>query len=1245
MNGKKSLISLVAALAISSSVYADSRATYLPLTTTTNDSSWTLFGVNGYSNGEPSNAIVGPTSFSSGLTELDDADATDDLATSGLSVSGGNLGALQGLSSSGLNSVKVGVDISGVTFQPTEAVRSMYIKVNSSTPNVKFYYKAALEGKTMEIILNNSTTTVYTVTISDQSTYNNAATAVVSSSNTTSTASDLSDIVTVVDANSSDNPINPENWDKTKHYQAYNTTDDSVTFYRFDSVAQEWKIFKNVNSTAANDFTKLNKGRAYWGRIDLGNANANLDTNDNDGATNLILGISGNTNQSQLPGAYVDDNNKSILAPGWNMLAFDDIKPYIRHAATGLVVSGVNNGEDLNITDESGVNVASLTLTGASAADIAKRINKDVESLRLRGFLPKAFYLKAFATNNANEIVLISDDKFGLRSASTIGAIKTLNNKDPFVNAASTAVANLSAAANTVYSVYGEYAVMMNVLTGAASADANASSGGTSKIIFGDSVNSDHAAIAITTAGTSTLGQAETNIEAEPTLTPQATQVDTNFDGTPDMLIVANDTPFYVRDDTFTRVFTIDTSNADGTKTFKVAGAATANIAPALNATPSAVATLINAQKATTKVLAGTNAANNKLIVFSTDANTLDLKDTVSATDDFLRTATSSDNVAKGAVKGVFSLDELSKKAVVQHAWVYTAFRENADVNATDGVTVNFNGISTDVNVTFDVNDTTSMTTAQRLDFFDRLVAEINKQAIAAGAHAYAYHDYTEAINDFTNTKVHIDGMDVNASSLTEADAGNDTGTILTSSGDTTAATAETLGTLNGDLVDDLKFNAVYTPNYAKYGPLYTMYDSGYDVLAILKATTDFNTTSITWDSIDLTRNEDDWFVQNEFNVFNVNLASGYWVYLADKTPNSIAISNPSFTPTYSYYFDNDTGRTTTNNIVGGQLRVTVDGLTDTSNTLAGRTSNVYAIVGGEEIQMKINSGTEYTADITKFESVDFKENANPISFTIRATDGKGKSVTLNDALKFDYAKPAAPTVTYPNASSAIFTSTSTDVKKFYVFKNAIPEDATARSAAVVADIDATGGTATSNICSNFNFGVLNTLRIVAADNADGSGNISDAAQIKYTSLFKGASVITHKNDGIVNKATLPTVYDDTCTLAATQPSGSENTGVSIKALVIGKTASIAYVADPNVSFNTNVAWDSIYTIGGTEVIQLQNVEVYAGDKFLIEYEGNLYEGTFPLSQAAADATIAAPTALTQVASDNTELVPATSTP
>ena len=1251
MNYKKGLFSIVAATLLSSSaVVADTSAVYLPLSTKDHDASWILFGVNGFSSGVPSTRSNGTTSFSTGMTELEDVKTDDNVATEGLYAGGDTtkpLGSLQALAEQKLTGLKIGVDIDGVTYEETEAVRSMYIKVNDSSPNVKFNYKSSLEGKKMEIMINGSTTKKYYVTISQDNTWSNAAVAS-EFTPTVDSSTGLSDIAAIFDANATDNPEDPKYWDKTKNLTTIANA-ASVTFYHFDAKSQQWKIFKNRNSGKANDFTSLEVGNAYWGRADVNNTKAK---NDNGGATALILGKSGFTSQSQLPQAYLDDSNNSKLSEGWNMVAFDQLKPNIRHSATGLILSDISADDNITITDASGVyTTEELLLHGGGTATDAKLINKKIESEKLRGILPEYFNVKAFYSA-ANTLVLVSNEKFQVAAPTGDIDVHTLRGQDPYdVNASAKTITDLHAQGPAV-SRYGEFALMMEPLVGKTSIDDNSTNGAFSQILFGDGKNADHTAIFITDSGASTLAKVEENIENDDALFTDvnATQVDTNFDGTADMLIVAAKNPFYVRDATYTRAFTYTSSatassiTVDGDKKKEVDIAANRAIADFTND--------INSTNSDTKVIAAYDG--DTVITSSTTLSTFDIRDAQSATVDYLKNTSSSLNLAKGAIKGVYSLSTIAKKPVVQYYWEVQGFNVSPDDNQ-DGVDVNISGTAVDVNVSNTTNitlDNGDSNTTGRKDFLDRVVAELNKQIVDLGYHGYASHDYTEEADNFETAKIIIAGVDVNGSEgqeyvLDTNASGAHTGGMYTGPKmvNANAKLVETLGNLSGDLVADLKFNAVYTPNYANYGPLYTMRDAGYDIKAMIKATTDMNSSRITWDSIDLTRNENDWFIQNEFNLFNVNMYAGYWVYLEPKVEKTITISNATFTPIYSYYFDLDDAHTTTNSIVGGQLKVNVEGLTDTTASLAGTASNVYAIVGGEEIQMKRNSSTVYSADITKYSSIDFKEMQSNIAFTIRATDGKGTYAKLDNAVSFDYAKPDTPTVTFPSAADAVFKTVAQDTAKMYVFKDYIPELSIERTNAIVDSFPVTNGSGSSKICSKFNFGELNTLKVVAVDGTGsfGTANVSNALEFKYISLFKGASILAH-TDGNGDKAITPSIYTTDCTLDPKQPDASknENNGVSVKALEDGKTVRIAYQAQVSVQDTKSIAWDSKYKLPGTSdddaIVQIQNVKEYKSKVFLLEYEGALYKAKFPASESAADDSTDHPIELTEVKPVNTSL-------
>jgi len=553
------------------------------------------------------------------------------------------------------------------------------------------------------------------------------------------------------------------------------------------------------------------------------------------------------------------------------------------------------------------------------------------------------------------------------------------------------------------------------------------------------------------------------------------------------------------------------------------------------------------------------------------------------------------------------------------------------------------------------------------LEMFDAVVAQANAMIKTAGTHAYASHDYTlpagvaaadplVASTAYTGT-ISITGVDVTDSlTFVVTDGGGTAANV--GSATAAAATGDNKVDISQALaVEDLKQNPIFSPNYAIYGPLYTLRDSGtgYDTRAILKATTEMDQATvagvINWDSIDLTRPENEWFANNEFNLFNINHNSGYWVYLEDKAADTVSVdTNGTFDKTYSHYFSNAINAAgsypTVNVMKYGQLRVTISGLND---TVAG---SAYAIVGGEEIQLRRTGVTdEFTANISQYGLISFTEGGTT-DVKVRAVNGKGEAVSVDSIVVIDYEKPTGVTASVANGTDITLSADANTTANFYVFTDNIPEDDTVRDTRLLNGPDsevplASGSTSVNfNACAKYTFGVENKLRIVATDGAKNVSNYSDAFPITYASLLKSATVIAHDPSTTDLKAQLGDVYDATCTKTTTQTLSTQNSGVSVASLDSAniKVARMSFQAIDGSSFDQSTAWTSNYEInnGDGAFIQVQNVPEYAGKPFFVEYDGSMYKGTFPLTKDAADGTIIDPTDLagTFSAANNTLLVP-----
>ena len=1273
MNYQKAIITLAVMLFMSISTKADGVATYLPLTTSTNDGSWIFFGVNGFSDGLASSRSAVAVGFSTDFVEVEDNDTQDSVGTWGLSASGAaqpatdNLLAVQGIDDSNLTTLKVAAEVIQ-PFVALEAVRSMYIRVDSVTPNVKIDYKSSMEGQTLEIF-KGATSPLYSVTISQDYTYNNSAEAVISVRVAASVVK-LSNIVDVIDYQFGENPLEPKYYSKAEHQDnsvSLSAPAKTATFYHFDAISQQWKIWDTHFSGVANDFTAFSKGDAYWGRIDIDDNPINNDgtigsgITDSDGndilGSGLVLGKSGDA----IPNvdAYKYDDNTSKLTDGWNMLAFDDNRPYIRHASTGLVVtSDTAVAGKIILTDFTAVNSIEIVLSANAVNVQATEINTAVEAEKLKGTLPKSFNIRAFASDtiaNPNRIIFISDAKFTIEdeeSANNITAVNTLTGDNPYneLSFNTTAINDLNSSVSgqkTATSVYGEYSLIVDIMTSdlvgestAATLDsAGAGSGSnySAKLAFGTSdkdytpiplnITDDQNPTAITTKA-SIESHALFNLQVSPSLSyGKAIELDSLNDGTEDKMIISSTTPFYIKDATYTRIFEYAEATGDGVRIFKVVGSHNAIIKPTAAQAIADVADSINdvADKDSedTGVYAGVD--DTKIVAVSTTLSTFDVKDLEDGNYAFLEETNSDANITKGAVAGVYALDTVTKMSLVQHSFSF----DNVDEpdNAADSIAISVGAgtaTATLASAAF-VADTTD--TAERLSYFDRIVATINADILTDKVHAFAFHDYTTADNNFTATKITIDGMNASSVAYTMVNGGGAVEAAPNAAVDKNALVVGTLGSSWTSITPDLKSNVIYAPNYTTYGPLYTIREAGYSIKAMLKATTDVIDTSIGWDAIDLTRDKEEWFKNNEFNLFSVDLNSAYWVYLASDSNSSIVIGTPSYQATYTYYFDNNdsNGEYVTKNIINaGQFSVDITGLD-------GEVAIAYVSINGEEVPLKRNGfADEYTANFTKYALKSLNEGATgPISMTIRATDGKGEATTEYDAYTLDYTAPVLNAPTAPDADTISFTDDNTTTT-YHVFKEYIPE---LRSSRMSADLEVNrliGSYSEANassirLCKDLTFGHVNNIRVVGADgngtNAGviGFSNLSNAQQFTYATMLKDVHII--KDDGgDNNQTTKGEIYDTSCLF---DTNATNDNGVSLKVVDDANlTARIIYEVIDGVTLSTSVPWVSAYSIGGVAVIQVQNMVEYKSKPFFLQYNSKIYRGAFPATTDAASGSL-----------------------
>lgn len=1257
MNYKKSILSLAAILAFNNSVSADPNASYVRLTNKTYDKAWVMFGVNNFGDGT-SSAPSASGVFTAGYDTVTEADPTDDLASPSLAVIAAavtgtyfkdsgtkNMATFQALKDASgapyyTAPVTMGLKTSDLTFSETQPIRSMYIAIQTGPSDtntksvIKLNYNALLEGRSVEIQLNN-TGTLYTATISQTSTFDSPAIAkYVAPVNNNPLLTSPSDTLVYDLAKA---PIVASSFDKTKHQ---GTATGKERFYHYDAANGVWTLWDRDKVTVgANTLLNFSKGNSYWGRMDI-NGDGNITSST---VAGLYLGKTGLTTADA--GVYTG----KLTPDAWNMLAFDPAQhPDIRNSTTGLSITAnaIVQNDAITIVDETGVNAVDVNFTGVATdynttAKASEYINKVIEAAKLLGKVPKAFSVKAFGSAaGTSPFVFVSDKKFTVKDqvGDVLLIAKTLANQDPVYTGTGLVAAITDVNTTGVTSRYGEYSLLIEPLVGAGTAS-NTDSGVPSanslsaKVQFGD-ISGDSTAAGTTpvplglagngvattlTTAASTLATDNVFVNTTTPSTGQILQLDTNFNGTADMLLASSTKPFYIKDHTYTRIYSIDTTTSGTGATTPVAytvkNTASATLTPVTNDAVAAFVTAINAQadtNATTATYAAADSAN--LVVFTPDSSLMDLLDADSASMDYFTQTTSSADISKGAVKQVINVSKLARQDVILNKKLLTFSSLPLTTQAESNLTVTTSVAGVSIVPAGYAFPAQSWDDTKIIAMLDALVLNLNTALQSAGVAAFASHDYVNGYNDITKAIITLQGVDIGATALSETNA-----TAIAATATEANSNAGTIDVAGADIIGDLKDNPIYTPDYVNYGPLYTLKDAGYEAKAILRPSTNIALTPTThWDGIDLTRASSDWLKNNEFNLFSVDNGSGYWVYLTSYTnPNTVSSNNVVLTPTFAYHFNPLTDAT--NNIVS-----TSAFSVDVANINAA-TSNAKLVINGNEIQLT-NTGSTYTANINEYEAGLTSGLAN--TFILRMADGLGERYDNLNLVTLDYVKPVAPTVVFNKSAEATFADASTDVKDYYLWANFIPDN----GANATGPIDL--NTSTSyNMCTATTFASSTPYKLVAVDGVGtfAKANISNAKSFTFVNAEKDATVLTHS---FGNSASTAMRYDANCVATGT----TTKSGVEVRAQQVGNVK-LSYQHIVGAINNTNdIPVTSFYSVSGTAVIQVDSLGIYAGKPFYVQYNNALYSASFPASRAAADTTFTSPTALVLVSSANQKL-------
>ena len=1242
INYKKSLISLATVLAIATSVSAAND--YLRLASDSKDYGWVMFGVDGYAGNSQTADFSAGGSWDATLTDTGNNEA----ATSGLAALTGagapgdmvEVKALNINTTEELSAINLNMDMTGTVFSYTEPMRTMFITAPStaSEPTAMISYKASLEGETVEIQLNGSATTTYTVEISALNTFDNPALAGVKTVGGDSNSS-LNAMSDVVDYDFTNNPQDSGSYIQSVHQDTdSDTTGGSARLYSYDAINGAWKIYDSKNTVAANDFTTIDKGVGYWGRMDTDGSNSNV--NADTVPAGLVLGSQGIVDSD-----YSDNN----LSDGWNLMSFDSQKPDIINASTGMILL-MDAAQPITIYDSTAVNNVVVTLTGAAGTPEvdAANINLAIESAKARGVFSEAFDLRAFGSNAPTDtLVLLSNKRFFVNdNGNALNSGTSLNTFDATTNvlwnSTTEAYASYSVAGSfpltgvLVGSVYGQYSLAFKpeVTDSNSSADLDdVATGGTLRSaaiqINEDTTNlayligNDTSVAGLITVPLSSTASALNLQDSVSGGTGDATGstigIDIDFDGADETVLAVSDTPFYLRDHTFIRVVEYDDAADAIGDTHVISGAATAATITTTGNTIGAFVTNVNAQ---TDLLAKTGVyaiADGTKVIFTSatkDTNLFDVRDDDNK--DLFADATTTTGYGLGAISDVYHIDSLAKQTVYPYKWELT-INDKTAFDTFDSISIDIctSDLATDDNTPIAAGALGASDTLKQT-FLNAFVAQARDTVVAAGNDVNIYHDFnvtspsypvTITMESYTNSVFGL-SFGVTANECTDDDY---SGTTDESSVDANGDKKGQLTSIAGDATEDLKFNAVSTKTYAQSGPLYTMKEQGYTIQAMISGNTNIDAGTVAWDSIDMTRTAREMYDSQDFNLFSIDGKAGYWTYLEANTDTNdlnVTIVSSSLTPTYKHHFDND--ETTSQNSISTSLTVIVEGLDAAVNGES--TERVWANVGGTTVELVGNPSTkEYTADIDTYSIASVAGATSDTDVTVSVSNGYGWLLASQSVGTIDGNKPNVPTIDL----SAGFTvdSNSTDAVGYYIYKTFISEDAM-HATDVTTDANYIGyvedGAASIDFCSSsaMSFNNAITLLSVAVD-GNGTftkGNISDVASAYYYPIEKGSTHFSHLGLGAPADQ-FGLTYGSDCSPAAAE--STTDIGVSMKSITTGTVAKLAIAAVDGVTFDLDIPY-TIYVTDDTNIAEIKYDAAYANKPFYVQFDGVVYDGTLP---------------------------------
>ncbi len=1146
---------------------------------------WKLIGVPGaFMEGSGSTSITtggnwyyGVRKGDQNLSGQDDVNYTK-LANGGTTSSYSTSSDLVGFRtrSSNYSSITLSSEIANVSFDSYLPIRKMYIDTDGDgNSDTNISYQSDLEGNLFHLKTLSTTSVEKNYYGYFNSSYGEKNPATLQE--LTGTSSDYTyKIREIIDMDFTNNPGkdgqsgNIWDYDRDTHRDGLTTGDDWIKIFRLDSTNSVWESFYSQYSDSENDFTKLSSGNGYWVKL--------YDKNEATKKHGFILG-DGNISLTTFSSNYypLSDGNgtsrfqgHSILSTGWNILSFPD--GYIRHSPTGLIlkVSNPDNSEQFKISDEVGkeeINVTILDIDGdgtINSSEIVRSINNKIFGAIEDGNLSKNFNVRAFRYEN--NIVLFSTKKFRVYDGNgdIFGEVTTVGGANPFKLSTQTYGAVTDLDSNGVASKYGEFSLVTTINNdgnGNTAGPLNSGNQNIGKVAINSEtptdISGDDLSAVLSKFNNSGLSNFHYLI----------LDLDSN-EKNDSILIVNTSSPFYIKDNTFTKVYRLDDNRSlqsgdpniyinNGNDSYTTVTLDNGN-------TASDIATDLN--DALTDIKTKDSGDYIYMTTVNSNYRNFDLKEY--GTDDIFSRIVSSNSLALGSITKVYSLEQLAKGDVNKSIYIFDF--NGSSVSGTDELNVTIDGV-------------TSYYDIQANDNAGKICINLATQINSSVSNVFAECNTTTEGD--TNAKITLTGyfnratlrvynndgeLDLNISG---AGCSEECGNIpdsnssrfwdRNSSGGVTFSDVDTL-------TDDLRYFPVYSPDLPTSNFILPyIRNNGYKVKSMITAV-DNQSGSISWKYLDLTTDVDDWFNQiYDFSLFSTEMERGYFAFLETASNSNMVISSNLDIQYYQHYNNDNTTRGLSqaghvDNLFKGTLQIKVTGD-------EGDHTRLVANIQNHDYQL-VKNGTYYTLEISR-DVLPYIAMSDS-NITVTAYDEVGNMKTAQ--LEFNLSSPAKPVFKFMNGKYAFIGTTSSDLRAFNIYNSSIDDRY-----------------ATNPNNQNFIKNLNPTNDFKTANNADAYYNNTNS---KLVPSFKINSIPYNKSDenvtinydsaivGTVQKTNHPTYYFMIYNICADSPNfDTNNTGWRVVALDGDGNSANSRVSD--ITFINS--WHGIYNNGS--VLRVHN--------------------------------------------------------